>query len=282
MNSFRSRSSSTTLICGALLCTVLATNARAGVVIESTVKDPRLGGSEAMLMEIDGDRLRVDPPDQDKDEVRTSMIFDGSRNALTILDHREKTAIEMDQAMVEGMMVRLAEAKKQLQAQLAEMPPEQRKMMEQMMEQRGAGAMLGGAAPKPRPPLTLKPSGETRHVGGRECAVSTLQRANEKVGEACIASFSALGISREDIAALSEMADFQKHIAEQFRGSGMPDVSDELELFRNLKGLPLQTIRREANGTETRSDLVKIEKVEIPASRFEIPAGYEKREMPKS
>ncbi len=263
-----------------LLLAGVSEPALAGVVIDSVLEDPRLGGNAKMRMEVEGDLLRIDPPGAADDRVDTSMIFDGKRDLMIVLDHKDKTAMEIDQAFMQEMMTRLAAAQKQLEAQLAHMPPEQQKMMREMMTQRGAGGFLGGPTPKPEPGLRLKPTGQTRTIEGRDCAVSQLERGDKPVGEACIASFSTLGITRSDLAALSDMAAFQQRLAEKFRNPGVPNVSGDLELFRSLTGLPLEVVRRDGT-TESRTRIVKIEKTELPAARFEVPADYSKRDMAK-
>ncbi len=278
MRLFRNCVTSTLRVLAVLLVAGAIEPALAGVVIDSLLEDPRLGGDARMRMEIEGDLLRVDPPGAAGDPVQTSMIFDGKRDLMIVLDHKGKTAMEIDQSFMQEMMTRLAAAQKQLEAQLAHMPPEQQQMMRQMMAQRGAGAFLGGPTPKPEPGLSLKPTGQTRTIEGRDCTVSRLERGDKPVGEACIASFSMLGITRSDLAALSEMAAFQKRLAEKFRSPGVPNVSGDLELFRNLTGLPLEVVRRDGK-TESRTRIVKIEKMDVPPARFEVPAGYSKRDM---
>ena len=50
------------------------------------------------------------------------------------MDHKDKSYIVMDEAMLDEVSAQMSEAMKEMEAQLASMPPEQRAMVEQMMK----------------------------------------------------------------------------------------------------------------------------------------------------
>ena len=94
----------------------------------------------------------------DKTRVRTEMtdptgrshvvVFDSGKQALYIINPEAKTYSELTKADADRMGGQINDAMAQMQAQLANMPPEQRAMVEKMMAARMGGAGRGAAAAK--------------------------------------------------------------------------------------------------------------------------------------
>jgi hypothetical protein len=73
-------------------------------------------------------------------------------------------------AATQAMGGQMAEAMKQMQEAMKDMPPEQRKMMEQMMQKSAPGGGMPGAPPSAeacRPPRTeVRPTGQSAKIAG--------------------------------------------------------------------------------------------------------------------
>ena len=136
----------------------LGATAHAGVYLESV--DKELDGSKTPTtskMWFDGARMRTENAD-------STVIF--KNQALYTIDTKSKSYRVIDKATAEKIGAQVAVARKQMEARMAAMPPEQRKKMEEMMAKLGkggAGAMMPGAKQQQR---SLKNTGRTETVAG--------------------------------------------------------------------------------------------------------------------
>src|SRR5581483_11816976 len=88
-------------------------------------------------------------------------------------------------ATVDQMAAKLADARKQMQAAMANMPPERRAMMEKMMGQLGGA---GAAAADEGSKRSLKNTGRTETVANIKCTVWEATVGKDKVEELCAAA----------------------------------------------------------------------------------------------
>ena len=115
----------------ALIFGVMFSSAYAGVSLDLVRTDAEGNETERTRISSQGGKLRMDS-DGGPFSSAVSMIFLGDR--FLVVDHDEKNYIIMDEAMLNEVSVKMNEAMKQMEAQLAKMPPEQREMAEQMMK----------------------------------------------------------------------------------------------------------------------------------------------------
>src|SRR5437867_13261771 len=92
------------------------------------------------------------------------MIFDGSAQVMRMIDEGAKTYSEMTKADVDRVSAEMSGAMEQVQAQMQNLPPEQRARMEAMMQGAGRG-MAGMAAQRPE----YRKAGGTDRVGKWTC-----------------------------------------------------------------------------------------------------------------
>jgi len=191
---------------------------------------------------------------------------------MFVVDDQRKSYREMDKATMQGYSSQANAAMAQMQERMKNMPPEQRAQMEKMM----SGMAPGGAMPSKNDVWTSKDTGKNETVEGRKCRLWQLLRNGQLAEELCVVPFSTLP-GKED---------FQKsfkQIAEAFEGftAGMPG-SESAKARNSINGYPVR-VRTYTNGKQAATEQVlKSWKEEsVPASTFEIPAGYKKQEMPK-
>ncbi|MDH3476427.1 MAG: hypothetical protein OEM59_22335, partial [Rhodospirillales bacterium] len=114
------------------LFTLAGTAAWAGVVIEMEVTDsPSEVEAATDTIYADGKKLRIDPHES-QGGGRMSMIF--RDDELWILDHDKKRCQTIDKQGIEELSTEIGGAMKEMEAQLAKLPPDQRAMMEKMMK----------------------------------------------------------------------------------------------------------------------------------------------------
>ena len=161
----------------------MAGTANAGVVFRIEVQDLSAGGQvEITEIKIDGNRMRTDSGGSNQ----TTMIFLGESDEMYMIDHTEKTYIVMDRETVEAMANRMSEAMQQMEAAMAQVPPEQREMMERMMK--GRMGNLQSTAPHVEP--VVRSLGESESVNGVGCEWKEVTRNDVVDLKACVCNWT--------------------------------------------------------------------------------------------
>jgi hypothetical protein len=248
----------------AMSATVLCASAAAGVRIETVERDiatKQVDGEPAVVLVQDGN-VRVN-------NRSGAMLLKGS--TVYVIDDRRKQYRELDKATLQGYANQANAAMSQMQERMAKMPPQQREMMERMM-----GANMAGLGAPPRKKVyTSRDTGKSDTVDGRKCRIWQMLRDGEVYEEVCVVPF----------ASLPGKEDFQKtfrQLAETFEGlaGAAPNAGDETARSA-INGYPVR-VRRLQNGAPTGKETVLRSWTEesLPASLFEVPAGYRKQAMP--
>ena len=201
-------------------------------------------------------------------EGRVSLI---KGDAMYILDDSDKTYIAMDKATMEKVGKQLNEAIARAKEQIAKLPPEQRAQAEQMM----GGANLGGGENK----VDVTDTGKSETVEGRKCRVWDVTRNGELDEQICVVPYSALP-GKEDLSKV--FANFAKIYEEMTKNVPMLAGSMSNEFTARVKagGFPVRSRGYENGKLIDEETLVKVWREEaIPASMFEIPAGYTQKQL---
>jgi hypothetical protein len=211
-----------------------------------------------------------------RDQVAGEPIDCGNGAALggarTGADGKPLSREEMAEAMARGDGTTIdpgmqAAMQKMIEQQLAQMPPEQREQMQRALAN-GGGVMPGmsqaGAARPPQPERIDRDAGDIE-VEGIACTRREHLRGGVIAGEDCLASPSALHLGDAET---KRVARFGQSIRAWSRslvpGEMQPKVDDRV-LVRRICF---------AGGQETGRATLAIDAAPIPASRFEVPAGY--------
>jgi hypothetical protein len=231
-----------------------------GIVI--TAKAVSGGKTETHQIQLDADHLRADTGDS------KTMIFDGTRQVLDIVNKDSKTYREMTKADVDRLGEQMSGAMAQMQAQMANLPPEQRARIEAMMKGRGMNP-AAAAASKPE----YRKVG-TDKVGRWTCDKYDVYESGQKAGDVCTVSPSALGLSDSDFAVTKQLQSFFAAFL-KFVPPAQASQMFTLGSFaaEGLTGIPVR--RTEANGDSM--ELSDITRQNVPDSAFQVPAGFEKQ-----
>jgi GLPGLI family protein len=175
------------------------------------------------------------------------MIFRLDKEMIYLIDtekkeYSEMTFVEMEAAAkkankkLEGKMAEMNE-------QLKNMPPEQRKTMEQMMGSAGMGAANAK--------IDVIKTSEKKTINGYACIKYAMKEDGKEVGSV----WTTNGVP--DFTSMQkDMKEFGQRMAAQ-----MPKAGEMVAAMKKVDGFPVQTT---------------IEKKTAAASEFEIPAGYKK------
>jgi hypothetical protein len=198
-----------------------------------------------------------------------SLIFDGSR--FLVMDHAERNYIVMDEAMLTRMTAKMNEAMAEMEAQLAQMPPEQRAMAEQMMQ----GQMQAFAtAREPSSPPRVEATGEGEWQG-RACTTFDVFENDVKIQEVCAAPLEEVNGAAEMMETFQGMAKFVKQLSESLPGALGASFNDHPGMVSELiGGFPIRSVEYRLGEPENVVSLEAIREEQLPASKFEVPDGY--------
>ena len=237
-------------------------HAASGVIV--VTKSNSESGTQTHQVQLDANHMRAEMAGGGGDTQ--VVIFDGAKQVLDIINPGRKTYNEITQADADKLGAQLSGAMAQMQAQLANMPPEQRAQIQAMMQ--GRGATGGGAPAKPE----YKRVG-TGTVGKWTCDKYEGYTNGQKVSEVCTVDPKAFGFTPADFAVTRQMAEFFGRI--------MPQMSSRLFAIGSLEaqgyaGIPVRNTQY-IMGREITTEVVDVTRGTIPDSAFQVPAGFEKQ-----
>lgn len=234
-------------------------------------KTTTAGGAQTHQVQIETNRMRAETAGMGRGQTGSgpqTMIFDGAKQTLWILNDTAKTYSEMTKADVDRIGGQVSDAMARMQEQMKNMPPEQRAQIEAMMRGRGMPA-AGAAAPK----TTYKKVGSDT-VGKWSCDKYEGYQDEKKVSELCTVDPKVLGFSSADFQVTRQLVDFFGKLipqgADRMFAIGSPDQ-------QGYSGVPVRHVTISGD-QRTTSEIVDVKRESFPASTFEVPAGYTKTE----
>jgi hypothetical protein len=249
----------------AAVCAAVSTaSAAQGVLIveTSTVS----GTPRTTQVQIEPARMRTEVAGQNG--ATQVVIFDGGKQILYMIDPAAKTYSEMTKADVDAAGAQLGGAMAEMQKALEGMPPAQRAQMEAMMKGR-MGGMPGmpGAAAK----TEYRRSG-TSKVSKWSCDVYEAFQNNQKTGEVCTVSASALGFTAADFEVSRQLAAFMRGLIPQ--GADQVFQSGRMQ-EQGYEGVPVRRVTS-IGGREVITELTSVARQTFPDSSFAVPEGFAK------
>ncbi len=250
-----------TMMVGLLLA--VAASAQAGVVLTMETVDGKT--KSATVAKVDADRFRVDT-----EGGKRGMIYRKDKDAFWILDAAKKTWTEMTRADIEAMGQRMSGMMKQMEAQLKDLPAEQRAQVEAMMK----GRMGGGAS---APSYRKLATGQS--VGKWVATQYAVERDGKKTAEVFHADPKAVGLTDADFAVFTSLAEMLKSMTQGLESAGI-----------YLPGKPggdapagvlVRSVQLTAEGKPGAvTTLIDVKRGPVAAADFEIPSGWKKGKSP--
>jgi hypothetical protein len=206
-----------------------------------------------------------------QDEGRETIV-DMKTGQMTVLDGKKKTYYVITRQDMEQLKAKMAERMnspemKQAQEKMKNLPPEVQKKMD---------AMMGGAAGA----FDVQKTGTTRKVAGYTCENWTISMGQFSKSEECITS---------ELQLPAQAWDTYREFAESMKGmmSAMGPMAKNMaqmqEKLKDMKGFPLAnstTVNIMGHSSASTSEAIEVKRAPIPASAWEIPAGYAKTDNP--
>lgn len=246
-------------VVSSLAALAFAWPASAGLIV-TTDRDG--GGSTGKSTTyLQGKKLRVEHHGEGGAAGRVT-VFDGDAHRLLEIDPAARTYRVMTEEQGK-------EVSAQLQKMLAQLPPEQRARAEAALAARRT------ASPK-RHEFRFEPLGTAEVVAGYPCQRYRVLRDGQRKEEGCFIPWSPRAVTRDDLAAFVEMGHFFEGFTANAAGrpaqAGAGWMTDEIA---RAPGFPAVLERIEGDGKRTTVHrIVKLERRDVPAELFAVPAGY--------
>jgi hypothetical protein len=250
----------------------------AGGVLEMSTKNSSGATVVANRMYAQGGKLRMDQMDE-SGAVQTSAIF--QNNEMVMVNYADKKFHRIDEktlAQLGAQMQKASAAMKQLEQQMANMPPEQRAMMEKMMKGRMAGMAGMGA----KPPVIRFEADGMGTWQSYTCKNYTVYAGDQKIQEMCTVPASKVEGAEEFVAAARNMKEFFDKFKEALQMPAFANLAQNpAEVIGQVEGFPVHTKEFE-NGVLRQEKFLSSSKTEsLSDSLFSPPQGFrEEKFMP--
>jgi flagellar biosynthesis GTPase FlhF len=259
-----------------LLCTLLGSacvysiNALADATIIFEQKDSQ--HSEQNIMLIKDGKVRFTSSSQGN----SYSIFNSQSNKMVHINPQQKQYLEMDQKDIEEQArqakQQMETMRKEMEKRMKDLPPEQRKQLEQMM----GNHLDPKGAQKNQPEVKQEKTSQTETIVGIKCDVYESTVNGQKISESCFTAIDKLGLDKEDLDSLEKMQGFMKEMQQ-----AVTDITGNVDTNSEIQGLPLHTKLFARDGTTAiETTLVSISKDAVAADKFTIPTGFTPVPMP--
>lgn len=224
---------------------------------------------------IEGDHLRM----ESNEDHATVAIYDAATKRMIVLRPERRSYMEMGEEDMKRMRTQvdgqMAAARAQMEARMKNMPPEQRKMVEQMMAQNGMAPGAPAAPPPKEPEWTFQATGQKKNVSGFPCEVHRVLEGGAVKEEDCLSPWSKGLVTKDDIGALMRFAESMSSL---MGGMGGGQVNAAMNRVHRLPGFPVQRVRATGPNESEVETLKKLERKALPKDLFTVPAGFTKED----
>lgn len=259
-----------------LLCSIVClmgifvAGLEAGVLIvsshESSPEPNRVSTHKAY---VDKDRMRVELGGKEADRV---FIFRQDQDRFWLIDNKDKTYTEMTKEDLHKMKGNLDAGIAMMQKKMQDMPPEQRKMMEQMMSK------LPGAKPEAFK-IVYKKVASREKVNQWLCDKYEGHGPGQDKTELWTTNWQQTGITEADLKVFRGMGDFFAEFVKH-----MPFLahigSKEWAQERGYAGFPIRTMHYSGTQVRSKTEVKAIRRQDFAPSLFDLPSGLEQNATP--
>jgi hypothetical protein len=241
--------------CGWVLLAASAAAAEDITVVSKVTRDNAAPSTSTSYFT--SDRMRASQGDNE-------FMAEYGSGTFTMIDHRKKEYSVVTKADIDAMAEQMNAQMKQLEAQMANVPPEARKQMQSLM-----GAISQNVEVK-------------RGEGGRTIAGYACENWIITIGEMVKTQHCVTSQLQYPVQAWDSFKSFSSAMSRAAgpMGKGMAQMWDKM---KEMKGVPLATTTTTSVMGRTithSSEVTEIRKGPIPASAWELPAGYKKVDSP--
>lgn len=249
------------------------TTAQAESTLEFVLHDSGSGAGKTQPVMIKNGMLLVKGAGGD---ATLDLLYSRSQQRLSIIDHRHKTIMPVDEHQVKKISRQTEDFMPLLQGigeQAAKLSPEQRSKWEQMLGGRVSLDRLADAA-KPAKRTSFVKTGIEKSVAGVQCDEMNVVQGKSTMAEVCLAAPEKLNLTKDDYATIRSLFDFSGNLAAKTHGFAehfgikIPRLD-----VKNLSGVPVEM--RDLSGSRQGSlTLSRIVTSSVSDALMHEPAGY--------
>lgn len=222
-------------------------------------------------MYISGENIRMQIVAQ---ENKNYTIFRADKQLLWAIDDQRKEYSEITKESIKSMGQKVNTAMQQMEAQMAQMPPEQRAMMEQMMK-----GQVGAMQNKPME-LTFKNTNRKKTINNYPCTGYEEYRDNVMVRELWVTPWNNFASSADVLAAFKAMGAFFNELVETFKNNPfMKGLDNPYSYNETLNGFPVVVREFEDGKATLETEFKQGEKKNLDANLFLPPKGYTMKKL---
>jgi hypothetical protein len=247
-----------TVVMGILAALAPMGTALAGVTLTMNAEGPK----KQTVIYLEGNKMRIDAV-QGSGAKASSFIFDGDAKKTITFNSEKKTYTEMKG---EDLKALRAQSAQRMHDSLAQMTPEQRKRMEEMM----SGQTPPKESKKTREKRDIKweNTGGQQTVAGFACHNFKEIREGKTDAQGCYISWNAGAVTKADLAPMMKMGEFMAD-------SGMAEGDNRFSQLTELPGFPGKWAQLSADGKpEEEQTVTSIKRGSVPSDKFRPPAEY--------
>ena len=196
---------------------------------------------------------------------QAAVHIEAGSDVYKLVDYKEESYMAIEKESMQNAQNAMMA---QLEAQLANVPAEQREMVRQMMKNR-MPAMQDKA---PEPVFSVEKTDEKGEAAGFACRVNTMLVDGQPRFRICVTPAKAVGVPAEDVETMYSAMDAMRDLAQSFPGAPKRSV-DDIDM-RKIGGIPLihEDLQRKKTNQVTSISTDSLDPIVIPE-------GFEERRM---
>lgn len=203
-------------------------------------------------------------------DERGYTIFRGDKELIWAVDDGKREYTEIDKTMLKKMGQVMGNAMQAMEAQLANVPPEQRAMIEEMMKKQ-----MQQTPGSQKQPLTFKKTNQKKQIEGYPCSKFEVYREKEKIREMWITKWDKFKNSKETVEAFKAMSNFFTSLMEAMKSNPFfHSLDNPYSHNEKLNGFPILVTEYDDGKPSLETTYKTSEKKNMPANLFEPPKGY--------
>jgi hypothetical protein len=223
------------------------------------------------LITVEGNKLRI----ENQGNENSIAIFDTDKKEMLMIDQKERSYMRMDKTSFDKIKQQLDKARKQMEAQMANMPPQQREMIQKMM-----GDKLNMFSTPKANKTKFVETGRTDKAAGYTCKVTEYFVNDKKKTEFCVTPQSEIKGAKDIYQAMKNMSamfnELYQSLSQSFPMISQTNPFSEIE---KLGGYPLIITDFDSGAANERNELRSLESRSFNKSLFLPPKGFREKKM---
>ncbi len=195
------------------------------------------------------------------------FLLDAQSGNMTVIDTKKKEYYVTTAQDIAAMTAKLQEQMKKMDEQMKNMPPQAREMMAKMTGGMGAS-------------LSVQKTGAAKKIAGYSCEGWTITMGEMMSSEQCISG--EVPIPTQAWTRYKELAESLASIGQSLGPMGK-GIAEMQEKMKGMQGFPLShstSVKAMGKSSTNTSEVTEIKRGPIPASAFELPAGFKRVDSP--